>query len=93
MMVVAAGMVLRHMLSKNWYDNQVCLVTNVHDALYLDSANDVVGREASLAVKSIMERARERMLKLFPNYGILDQVQFPAAAEMGDSMYDKHHVE
>lgn len=93
MMVVAAGMVLRHMLSKNWYDNQVCLVTNVHDALYLDSANNVVGREASLAVKSIMERARERMLKLFPNYGILDQVQFPAAAEMGDSMYDKHHVE
>lgn len=92
LMAVAFGMILRHMIEKNWYDNQVCLITNVHDAAYLDAANEVVGREAALAVKDIMERAKDRILQLFPNYGYLAQVPFPAAAEMGSSMYNKTHI-
>lgn len=93
LMAVAFGMILRHMLANNWYDGQVCLITNVHDAAYLDAANPEVGREAALAVKHIMETARERILQLWPNYGHLAVVPFPAAAEMGHNMGAKHHVE
>jgi hypothetical protein len=92
LMAVAFGQIVRHMLEKNWYDGQVCLITNVHDAAYLDVANEEVGREAALAVKEIMENARFRILQLWPNYGIIEQVPFPAAAEMGKSMYEKSHV-
>lgn len=93
MMAVAFGMIVRHMIQNDWYNGQVCLITNVHDAAYLDAANEEVGREAALAVKHLMETARERILQLWPDYGILSQVPFPAAAEMGSSMYEKKHVE
>lgn len=93
LMAVAAGMVLRALLARDWFDNQVCLITNVHDALYLDSANQEVGREASLLVKQCMEDAPKRIHQLWPNYGIIGEVPFPAEAEMGTSMYSKEKVE
>ncbi|AIT13591.1 DNA polymerase [Klebsiella phage phiBO1E] len=93
LMAVAAGMVLRTLLARDWFDNQVCLITNVHDALYLDSANPEVGREASLLVKQCMEDAPKRIHQLWPNYGIIGEVPFPAEAEMGTSMYSKEKVE
>lgn len=93
LMAVAAGMVLRALLAHDWFDNQVCLITNVHDALYLDSANPEVGREASLLVKQCMEDAPKRIHQLWPNYGIIGEVPFPAEAEMGTSMYSKEKVE
>lgn len=93
LMAVAAGMVLRALLARDWFDNQVCLITNVHDALYLDSANPEVGREASLLVKQCMEDAPNRIHQLWPNYGIIGEVPFPAEAEMGTSMYSKEKVE
>lgn len=92
LMAVAAGMVLRALLARDWFDNQVCLITNVHDALYLDSANPEVGREASLLVKQCMEDAPKRIHQLWPNYGIIGEVPFPASAEMGPSMYKKSEV-
>ncbi|UVX31765.1 DNA polymerase [Klebsiella phage VLCpiA1g] len=93
LMAVAAGMVLRALLARDWFNNQVCLITNVHDALYLDSANPEVGREASLLVKQCMEDAPKRIHQLWPNYGIIGEVPFPAEAEMGTSMYSKEKVE
>lgn len=93
LMAVAAGMVLRALLARDWFDNQVCLITNVHDALYLDSANPEVGREASLLVKQCMEDAPKRIHQLWPNYGIIGEVPFPAEAEMGTGMYSKEKVE
>lgn len=93
LMAVAAGMVLRALLARDWFDNQVCLITNVHDALYLDSANPEVGSEASLLVKQCMEDAPKRIHQLWPNYGIIGEVPFPAEAEMGTSMYSKEKVE
>lgn len=93
LMAVAAGMVLRALLARDWFDNQVCLITNVHDALYLDSANPEVGREASLLVKQCMEDAPKRIHQLWPNYGIIGEVPFPAECEMGISMYSKEKVE
>nr|UWD63428.1 MAG: DNA polymerase family A [Bacteriophage sp.] len=93
LMAVAAGMVLRALLARDWFDNQVCLITNVHDALYLDSANPEVGREASLLVKQCMEDAPKRIHQLWPNYGIIGEVPFPAECEMGVSMYAKEKIE
>lgn len=92
MMAVAFGMLIRHLVGNNFYDGKVALMTNVHDAAYLDAANAEVGRQAALDTKRIMETARERILGYWPNYGILKDVEFPAAAEMGSSMYDKQHV-
>lgn len=93
LMAVAAGMTLRALIARDWFDNQVCLITNVHDALYLDSANPEVGREASLLVKQCMEDAPKRIHQLWPNYGIIGEVPFPAEAEMGVSMYSKEKVQ
>lgn len=93
LMAVAAGIVLRALLARDWFDNQVCLITNVHDALYLDSANPEVGREASLLVKQCMEDAPKRIHQLWPNYGIIGEVPFPAECEMGVSMYAKEKIE
>lgn len=92
LMLVAAGQVMRALVQRDWFDGQVCLITNVHDALYLDSANPEVGREASLLVKQCMEDAPKRIHQLWPDYGIIGQVPFPAEAEMGTSMYSKEKV-
>lgn len=93
LMLVAAGQVMRALVQRDWYNGQVCLITNVHDALYLDSANPEVGREASLLVKQCMEDAPKRIHALWPDYGIIGQVPFPAEAEMGTSMYSKEKIQ
>lgn len=91
MMSSSMGQIVRHMIGKDWYNNQVCLINNVHDASYLDVANETVGREAGLAVKAIMEAAPVRLASIFPNFAI-GHVPFPAAAEMGVSMFSKTHL-
>lgn len=91
MMSSSMGQIVRHMIGKDWYDNQVCLINNVHDAAYLDAANEAVGREAALATKAIMENAPVRLASIFPAFTI-GHVPFPAAAEMGTSMFNKTHV-
>lgn len=92
LMAVAFGQIIRHLIANRFYDGQVALMTNVHDAAYLDAANAEVGRQCALDIQRIMETARERILQLWPDYGILKDVPFPAAAEMGSSMYAKTHV-
>lgn len=92
LMAVAAGQVLRRLLAKDWFGGKVCLVTNVHDALYLDSADEETAVLAGNLVKDAMEEAPRRIAALWPNYGIISQVPFPAAAEHGKSMYDKQHT-
>lgn len=91
MMSSSMGRICRWLISENWFDNQVCLINNVHDAAYMDAANEVVGRRAALGAKAIMEDAPKYLTALFPKYNMAD-VPFPAAAEMGDSMYSKTHV-
>lgn len=91
MMSSSMGQIVRHMISKNWYDNQVCLINNVHDACYLDAANEVVGKEAALAVQACMENAPKRLASIFPNFNIA-HVPFPAQPEMGVNMMEKYHI-
>jgi hypothetical protein len=92
MMSVSMGRICRWLITKDWFNGQVCLINNVHDAAYLDAANEVVGREAALGAKVIMEDAPKYMTRLWPEYDMAD-IPFPAAAEMGPSMFDKTHVE
>ena len=92
LMAVAAGQVLRNLIAKDWFGGKVCLVTNVHDALYLDSADEETAVLAGNLVKQCMENAPQRIHQLWPNYGIISQVPFPAAAEHGPSMYSKTHT-
>ena len=92
MMSSSMGRICRWLISKDWFDNQVCLINNVHDAAYLDAANPVVGREAALGVKAIMEDAPKYMTERWPDFRMAD-VPFPAAAEMGTSMFNKTHLE
>jgi len=91
MMSLSMGRICRWLLSKDWFDGKVCLINNVHDAAYLDAADEVVGREAALGVKAIMEDAPKYMTALWPEYNMAD-VPFPAAAEMGSNMMEKRHV-
>lgn len=91
MMSVSMGRICRWLISKDWFDNKVCLINNVHDAAYLDVADEVVGREAALGVKAIMEDAPKYLTALFPEYDMAD-VPFPAAAEWGQNMKDKTHI-
>lgn len=92
LMVVAAGQVLRKLIANDWFNGKCCLITNVHDALYLDSADEETAVLAGNMVKDTMEAAPKRIHQLWPNYGIIGQVPFPAAAEHGLSMYDKKHT-
>lgn len=92
LMAIAAGQVLRNLIAKDWFSGKVCLITNVHDALYLDSADEETAVLAGNLVKECMEEAPRRIAALWPNYGIISQVPFPAAAEHGPSMYSKTHT-
>lgn len=92
LMAVAAGQVLRNLIAKDWFGGKVCLITNVHDALYLDSADEETAVLAGNMVKQCMEDAPKHIHQLWPNYGIISQVPFPAAAEHGPSMYSKTHT-
>lgn len=91
MMSVSMGRICRWLISKDWFDGKVCLINNVHDAAYLDVADELVGREAALGVKAIMEDAPKYMTALWPEYDMAD-VPFPAAAEWGPNMQHKTHI-
>lgn len=92
LMCVAAGMVLRAFIANDWFNGKACLVTNVHDALYTDSANEEIAVLAGNLVKQCMEEAPKRIHQLWPNYGIIGEVPFPAECEHGASMYAKGHT-
>jgi DNA polymerase I-like protein with 3'-5' exonuclease and polymerase domains len=92
MMSAAMGRIVRHMVKMDWYNNQVCLINNVHDAAYLDAANEVVGREAAIAVRTIMEDMPRYLTEAFPAYDMA-HIPFPAAAEIGLNMQSKTHIE
>lgn len=91
MMSVSMGRICRWLISKDWFGGKVCLINNVHDAAYLDVADEVVGREAALGVKAIMEDAPKYMTALWPEYDMAD-VPFPAQAEWGPNMQHKTHI-
>lgn len=92
LMCVGAGLTLRALLANDWFGGKCTLITNVHDALYCDSADEETAVLAGNLIKNCMEEAPRRIFKLWPNYGIIGEVPFPAAAEHGHSMFSKEHT-
>lgn len=85
LMLVATGMAMRAGVADNWMGGKWCLLATVHDCLYIDCADEETARKAGKLIKNIMEAARDRMLQLWPNFGILSEVKFPAECEIGKS--------
>jgi DNA polymerase I-like protein with 3'-5' exonuclease and polymerase domains len=84
---VVAGQIMRWLVQKNFYDGRVCIINQVHDAVYLDVHKDVL-QEVAVIVKHIMEALPETM----KDYGYDLGVPFPAEVEAGPNMNDKRKV-
>lgn len=81
------GLVMRWLVSKNFFDGRVYVINTVHDAIYLDCHRSVLD-EVCGAVKQIMESLPDYFSK---KYGYTLNVPFPAAAEFGANMMKKAH--
>lgn len=83
-----AGLIVRWLIAKDFYGGKVCIINQVHDAVYLDCHKSVL-HEVALTVKHIMESLPE----FFKQYGYDLGVPFPAEVEAGPSMYQKEKVQ
>ena len=81
------GLIVRWLISKNFFDGKVALINTVHDAWYLDCHKSVL-REVAAGIKVIMESIPETMKA----YGYDLGVPFPAEVEAGPSMYQKEKI-
>lgn len=92
LMAISMGRICRWMLANNWFDGKACLINNVHDAAYADCADEETTRTVGLGIKQLMEDAPRYITQMWPLYDMLE-VPFPAAAEAGQNMGNKHHLE
>lgn len=81
------GLVVRWLLSKNFYDGRVFIINTVHDALYLDCHRSVLD-EVCAELKRIMETLPQYFSQ---KYGYPLDVPFPVEVEFGRSMGEKIH--
>lgn len=81
------GLVVRWLISKNFFDGKVFIVNQVHDAVYLDCHKDVLD-DVCEELKRIMESLPQHFNAVL-GYDL--QVPFPAAVEFGISMHQKIH--
>ena len=91
LMACAMGRIMRWMVQRDWFNNSACLINNVHDAAYADASPEVA-QEVAQGMRTIMEDMPRYMTQKWPGYDMLS-IPFPAAAEMGDSMFKKEHVQ
>lgn len=82
-----AGQLMRWLVSKDFFGGRVCIINQVHDAVYFDCTLSVLP-ELARATKYIMETIPE----FFKGYGYDLGVPFPAVVEAGESMFDKSKV-
>ena len=82
-----AGLIVRWLISRNFYDGKVFIINQVHDAVYLDCHKDVLD-EVARTVKQIMES----LPQYFNSMGYDLQVPFPAEVEYGPNMLEKHKL-
>jgi DNA polymerase I-like protein with 3'-5' exonuclease and polymerase domains len=92
LMLIAMGMIMRAGLACNWMDGKFKLMNTVHDAAYLSCADEETAKEAAALLKRCMEGARDRMLALWPDFGILKDVQFPAEGGVGKSLKEEYTI-
>lgn len=87
LMAVSSGRVVRWLLANDFFGGNVCLINNVHDALYLDCHPDYA-EHAAKTTKAIMEDAPKYMSSQL-GYNIAD-VPFPAEAVWGYNMAEEN---
>lgn len=83
-----AGLVMRWLVLRNFFDGKLCIINQVHDALYLDCHKSIL-QEVAVTLKQIMES----IPTYFAQFGYDLGVPFPAAVEAGPSMNDKEEIE
>lgn len=90
----ACGLVIRWLISGDFYHDRVLPISTVHDACYLDSSPEYTVM-AARHTAVLMEHAPKYMAELFPAYkalGIQD-IPYPAVPEYGPNMKDKHAIQ
>lgn len=92
LMLIAMGMIMRAGLADNWMDGKWCILTTTHDAAYADCADEETAHKVGQLIKRCMEGARDRMFQLWPNFGILKDVKFPAEAGLGKSFKEEYTI-
>ncbi|YP_009949086.1 DNA polymerase [Acinetobacter phage SWH-Ab-3] len=90
----ACGRVIRELILRNFADGLVLPINTVHDACYLDCANEALANEYGKLVKEIMESTPKYMAEIIPalKEWRYDTTPFPAQAEYGINMMDKVDV-
>lgn len=87
---VACGLVIRWFIQNDFFNGDAVPVNTVHDAQYTDS-KPYLTQYVGNCIKQIMEYAPKLLAEKF-GYPYAN-VPFPAAAEAGNSMYEKEHVQ
>ncbi|QQM15061.1 putative DNA directed polymerase [Acinetobacter phage Paty] len=90
----ACGRVIRELIARNFAGGLVLPINTVHDACYLDCANEALANEYGKLVKEIMESTPKYMAEIIPalKEWRYDTTPFPAQAEYGINMMDKVDV-
>lgn len=91
----ACGFVIRWLISENFFGGKVLPINTVHDAIYLDCATEELAIMAGRKVREIMAATPKMLAEFIPelkeyNY---HTTPFPAAAEQGADMGNKHHID
>lgn len=82
-----AGLIMRWLVSRDFFGGRVFIINQVHDAYYFDCTLSVL-REVAYTIKHIMESLPE----VYKGYGYDLGVPFPCEVEAGPSMFDKRKV-
>jgi hypothetical protein len=87
----SCGLVIRWLISQDFYNDRVLPVCTVHDQNILDAAPEL----AEMAAKhtaTLMEYAPKYMAALFPAYAALgiQDIPYPASPDMGVNLQEAH---
>lgn len=92
---VACGLVVRWLIENDFFEGNILPISTVHDAIYLDCTSEEWAIFGGQCVKQLMEYTPKYMVEQIPalKEWRYDTTPFPAAAEQGKSMHNKHHIE
>jgi DNA polymerase I-like protein with 3'-5' exonuclease and polymerase domains len=89
---VSCGLIIRWLISQDFYNLRVLPVGTVHDANYLDTAKGF-GVPIAKHTAALMAYAPIYMADRLPAYSNLREIPYPAVPEIGPNLKDLHHLE
>lgn len=89
---VSCGLIIRWLISQDFYKMQVLPTGTVHDANYLDTADGFAVPVAKYTAQ-LMEYAPKYMAERLPAYRHLSEIPYPAVPEIGPNLKDLEHLE